>query len=321
MKPRLFFSPRYDMHFLKLEKLHPFDTRKYSRAYHRVRERFGPHLRDLTITPPHPVSDQDLLLVHTPTYLQQLRSRSYLAQALEFPLLRLMPYVLVEHRLLIPMRTATQGTLMAAQHALEHRLAVNLGGGYHHASRDKGEGFCLFADVPLAIEKLRAVGDLQRDDPVLIVDLDVHQGNGHERAHMDDPAVTIFDMYNRYLYPGDKTAAQRINYKVELNGGLNDFSYLETLKRHFGAVVKAVTQPDHPQFKLAFYIAGTDIYEQDALGRLKVTEEGVLARDVWMLETLVGMGIPTVMVLGGGYSADSYRLVANTVEHILKTWG
>jgi histone deacetylase 11 len=317
LKPTIIYSPDYDIHFGGIEKLHPFDTRKYSHAYDLAYKTLGDKLTRATLTPTQPVSDEDLLLVHTSAYLKSLKSVQVLVNALEFPPLALFPYPMIEKHLLLPMRLATMGTIIAAREALNCGLAVNMSGGYHHASADKGEGFTVFSDMSIAIMKLRAEGLLSRTDRVMLIDLDAHQGNGHERIFYDDNTVNIFDMYNGSIYPNDVYARKRINWNLSLASGTRDAQYLNALHDY---LPRALNEMDTVP-KLAFYIAGTDIYEGDSLGALRITEDGVFARDKFVFDTMVGAGIPLVMLLAGGYSHDSYRFIARTIDYVIGQWG
>ena len=139
-KPRLIYHPRYNISFFGFERLHPFDGRKYGRAYRALREKWKDVQRDVVLAPDAPVSRQTLLTFHTPAYLDQLRQPTYLAGALEVAALARAPAWLTHWRVLRPMRWATAGTILGARAAIEHGLAINLGGGYHHASASRGEG-------------------------------------------------------------------------------------------------------------------------------------------------------------------------------------
>jgi histone deacetylase 11 len=315
MTPAVVYSPDYDIHFYGVEKLHPFDTRKYSRAYDLLQEQLGARLTDITVAPPHPISDDDLLLVHTPGYLAKLKQQNYLVQALEFPPLALFPYSVIEERVLHPMRLAAQGTLLAGELALERGVAVNMSGGYHHCSADQGEGFTIYSDVGVVVHKLRQTAKLKPDDRVLIIDLDAHQGNGHERIFHADRKVVIMDMYNAKIYPGDQHAKGRIDWDVPLRPGCDDHDYLELLRARLPGALKSARQP-----KIALYIAGTDVYERDALGGLRLTEDGVFERDQIVIKALREANIPVMMTLAGGYSSHSYRMVARTVQWIIETF-
>lgn len=318
IQPKIVYSPNYDIYFLGIEKLHSFDSRKYSRVWKELKKSFGDRLEDWRIDPGHPVSKDVLLTVHTPKYLKRLKCPLYLAVAFELPLLGIIPTPLLDSIILRPMRWATQGTILAAKEALEHGITVNLSGGYHHASRERGGGFCIYSDIAIAISVLRDEAQLKKDeDKILIIDLDAHQGNGLERIFYDDNNVYIFDMYNQEIYPRDAEARQRVNNcNVLLNSGTENEEYLSKLNKYLTLFLKDVGQP-----KIAFYNAGTDIYEGDPLGRLKVSKEGVLARDRVVFDTITKNNIPLVILLSGGYTEDSHRLVAESISYILRTYG
>jgi histone deacetylase 11 len=316
IQPHIIYTPDYDIHFMGLENLHPFDSRKYSRAWNRLHEEFGTRLEALTIAPPCEISRDELLTVHTPEYLDELKSSHYVAMAVELPFIAAFPMFLIDRHLLRPMRLATMGTLLAAELALQSGIAVNMSGGYHHASASKGEGFCLYSDIALAVVHLRNKGLLAPDDPVLILDLDVHQGNGHERVFLHDPAVTIMDMYNAGIYPDDRLAMQAIKVNVPLPSGTDEGTYMGILKSKLPVLLDEMPTP-----KLVLYIAGTDIYTGDQLGMLRVSEDGILRRDSLVFDTFAEWGIPLAMTLGGGYSRESYRFVANAVRYVIQQWG
>jgi histone deacetylase 11 len=314
--PKIISSPDYDIGFLGVEHLHPFDTYKYTRAWNTLRSQYGEQIRRRTIKPQDEVSDADLCLVHTQDYLDSLRQSATIARALELMILSNAPYNMLRSRVIRPMRLATQGTILAAQHALESGIVVNLSGGYHHAAPMQGEGFCLFADVPVAIEKLRQSGMMASHQQAIIVDLDAHQGNGYQRAYHGKKGVFFFDMYNQMIFPNDDYAKSRIDYAVGLNVGCNSDSYLDLL---FHKLPEALDRVDNPA--IGFYVAGTDIITGDLLGGLNVSEEATLRRDTFVIETFVQRGIPLVIVLGGGYSKASYRLIADMVGYIIETYG
>lgn len=313
--PKVIYSPGYDIHFLGLEKLHPFDSCKYSRTWNALLEQFGDSLQHLSIIPTTPTTEEILLSVHTETYLNQLKNSRFIARALELDSLGILPARILAARVLKPMRLATMGTVIAAQTALETGIAINLSGGYHHASSDRGQGFCIYADIAVAIALLRQRERISHDDSVAIIDLDAHQGNGLERIFYDDPAVQILDMYNQDIYPNERLAQQRINYNLPLKSGTGDQEYLGILEESLPKFLAQINQP-----KIAFYNAGTDIYEHDPLGRLKISKQGILSRDRLVFQTLIKAGIPTVMVLSGGYTRESYKLVADSVADLLLTY-
>ena len=316
LQPKIVYSPDYNIRFLGLEKLHPFDSCKYGNAWSKLLSLFGNQLETFHITPEKPVSFEELLTVHTPDYLEKLTKSSYLAKALELPELAIFPYFLIHKHILKGMLLATKGTILAAQWALNHSMAVNLSGGYHHASPDKGEGFCVYCDIGVAINVLRKSQLLQPEDSVIIIDLDAHQGNGVERTFYEDKYVHILDMYNQSIYPQDWWASSHIDCNIPLKSRMQDEDYLTTLKERLPAFIEQVGKP-----KIAFYNAGTDIYKSDPLGGLSISKEGILERDKFVFHTLTEAGIPWVMVLSGGYTKESYLLVTDSVAYVLKTWG
>jgi len=310
LKPALVYSPAYDLKLFGLEKLHPFDGRKFSRAWALVERRLGRELASVARRPDAEVSDQDLLRVHTPAYLESLRSSSAVAaRALEMRGLRLLPRGLVARRILSPMRLAVAGTILAVQQALsgDGAVAMNLGGGFHHAFRDHGEGFCIYADVAVAIAVARARGLLAAADAVAVIDLDAHRGNGFWDACGDDPAVHVFDLYNFQAYPGLFPGdADAHPFQIPLKAGTGDRAYLDTVREELPKFFAAIPRP-----RVAVYNAGTDIVEGDRVGRLAVSADGVRERDRLVLAALIERGIPAVIVTSGGYSQHSHKLIAD----------
>jgi histone deacetylase 11 len=299
-----------------LEKLHPFDSCKYSRTFKALVDRFGDRVQSATIDPKTPATVSMLETIHTPAYLEQLTRSHHIAAALELLPLALVPSSILDRHVLTPMRLATMGTVIAAKTALQTGIAINLSGGYHHASRDRGSGFCVYADVAIAITMLRQSQQITMDDSILVIDLDAHQGNGVARIFESDPAVQILDMYNQDIYPQDEQAIARIDCNLPIASRTGDVEYLDRLKQSLPRFLQQIERP-----KIAFYNAGTDIYQDDPLGQLNVSAQGVLERDRFVFHTLVAAGIPVVMVLSGGYTAQSYQLVASSVGDVWETWG
>lgn len=315
---RIVYTPKYDLpaHYLG-RGLHPFDLRKYSRAYKLLRAWFGRRLDDLTVAPPREISRDELLLVHRAEYLDKLRTPAYLAAAVEVPLVAKLPAWLTDKLVLRPMRWATMGTVVAAREALAAGLAVNLSGGYHHAKPDGAEGFCFYADIAIAVAMLRREGLLGENHRIAYVDLDAHQGNGVSHCFMHDPRVFLFDVYNAAVYPAyDRLARERIDCDVPVWPGCRVDEYLGHLHDRLPGFLDSIVRGE--PVGLAIYNAGTDIYAGDALGGLSVSADGVLERDMFVIDQLHQRGIPTVMLLSGGYSEASHRLVANSVRRLIE---
>jgi acetoin utilization deacetylase AcuC-like enzyme len=193
---------------------------------------------------------------------------------------------------------ATGGTVAAATAALADGVAMNLAGGTHHAFADRGEGFCVFNDVAVAIRALQASGRIRR---AAVVDLDVHQGNGTHAIFGSDASVFTFSMHGARNYPFHKVAG---TWDIELADGTGDVEYLERLA-HALPVVLARAEAD-----LVFFLAGADCHEGDRLGRLALTFDGLARRDHLVLSTCRDVGLPVCIVMAGGYGRD----IADTVS-------
>ncbi|ABC31797.1 Deacetylases, including yeast histone deacetylase and acetoin utilization protein [Hahella chejuensis KCTC 2396] len=315
MKTLLAYSPHYDFRLPGLAALHPFDASKYSRAWSVLREHFGEKLADITLQINDPATTESLALAHSREYLASLSHSAAISRVVENSLLKWLPSSLLQKGLLTPAKYAVAGTITAAHKAIEEEAIVfNLGGGFHHAFRDHGEGFCFFSDAALAIQLLRAEKRLGSADEVLMIDLDAHRGNGFESYIASDPMVHNFDMYNFQAYPGlHQGNPDEFPFMLPLHAGTDTEVYLNILREELPRLFNHVKQP-----KLAFYNAGTDILKGDKLGGLSVDYNGVKARDHFVLDMLIKHNIPTVIMTSGGYSKDSYRLIADLAQHLLE---
>ena len=256
------------------------------------------------------------MLVHTDVYVKLLRHSHIVAEALEVYVLGRLPRWMLEYAVVRPMRWATAGTVLASRLALHGDSAVNLAGGYHHANSQRGEGFCLFSDVGVAVRKLRREGLLAAEDRIAIIDLDAHQGNGFERVFMDDPQVSIMDMYNADIYPADRVAKEGIHTDIPLDHGVDGATYLAALRESLPRFLDAVSP-----LRLVYYNAGTDPLAGDPLGGMKLSYEDILERDQIVFEALLEREIPFVMLPSGGYTNQSYALIADSVSWLLERFG
>jgi len=241
---------------------------------------------------PVPLDRETLDLVHTAEYLNKLESSGL--SAVEQRRLGL-PW---SEALWLRSRLASGGTLLAARAALAGGLAGNLAGGTHHAFADHGEGFCVLNDVAVAVAKLRVEGAIER---AAIIDLDVHQGNGTAAIFEGTDEVFTFSMHGERNYPAAK---MRSDLDVGLKDGAGDAEYLESLQRHLPSVLEKA------QADIAFYLAGVDVAAGDRYGKLALSEDGIRARDLAVVEAVRGRGVPLVIVLGGGYAATRERTAA-----------
>ncbi len=313
---RIVYSPRYDIGFFGLQRLHPADTRKHSRAWKLLRAHFGRGLLDSLVRPKRAVKHEELLAVHEADYLDSLRRPSAVAAALEMPVLRRAPWRVIDWCILRPMRWAAMGSVTAAREAIEDGFAVNLSGGYHHAKPYGGEGFCIYSDIALAVDALRRDRLIAADQRVVYVDLDAHQGNGVCHFFREDDRVFIFDMYNGQIYPvGDIEARRRIDCDVPLNGACSGDEYMRLLRDRLPPFLDSVGQS--ASVGIAVYNAGTDVFAGDPLGGLALSAEAIVERDVFVVEQLRRRSIPVVMLLSGGYTQMSHRLVADSLQRLL----
>lgn len=315
--PSIVYTPDYDIRAFGLEKLHPFDTRKYSRSLARLEESLGPALRDRVIAPARPSSRDELLAVHTDEYLSRLQSSRYLAQVLEVPEVALVPAAFIRHAVLRPMRWACAGTLLAGELASRHGFAVNLSGGYHHAKSDGGGGFCVYSDIALLIDHLRKIGALREDSIVAYVDVDAHQGNGVCHFFRKDDRVKILDMFNREIYPfHDVDARDRIDCPIPLSSFCTEERYLDLLRNHLTDFLDAISAT--ARIALLVYNAGTDVLRGDPLGLLGMSAAGIVERDLFVARQARDRSIPFVMLLSGGYTSESHKVIADSLAVLLQ---
>ncbi|XP_072454349.1 histone deacetylase 11 isoform X2 [Notamacropus eugenii] len=300
------YSPRYNITFMGLEKLHPFDSGKWGKVINFLKEEN--FLADVMMVEAREATEEDLRVVHTQRYLNRLKWSFVVATITEIPPVIFLPNFLVQRHVLRPLRTQTGGTIMAGKLAIERGWAINIGGGFHHCSSDKGGGFCAYADITLSIKFL--FERVEGISKATIIDLDAHQGNGHERDFMDDSRVYIVDIYNRNIYPGDGFAKRAIKRKVELEWGTGDTDYLQKVAEH----VEAALSEHKPNVMI--YNAGTDILEGDPLGGLSVSAEGIIKRDEMVFQAARNHNIPILMVTSGGYQKHTARIIADSILNL-----
>jgi acetoin utilization deacetylase AcuC-like enzyme len=287
---RIFYSDHY---VLPLPPGHRFPMSKYARLRERV---LASHLAAHCEVSPA-ATDDEIRRAHDECYVQRVFAGTLSAteqRRIGFPWSAQM----VERS-----RRTSGATIAAARAALQDGTAVNLAGGTHHAFRDRGEGFCIFNDSAIAARALQAEGRAER---VLIVDCDVHQGNGTASIFRNDPSVFTFSIHGANNFPFRKEPG---DLDVELGDGTGDREYLDALERGLAeAIARARAQ-------LVIYLAGADPYQGDRLGRLALTKQGLLDRDRRVFERCAEAGLPLAVTMAGGYARD----VADTVEIHLAT--
>ena len=313
---KIIYSPEYDLLPRGFGVLHPFDVRKYSRAWKEVERFLLPDFKSHWIQPASTIAEAALLRVHTQQYLDSLANSTVVASIVEVALARFLPAIFLDKYLLQPMRYACEGTRLATQYALDGAMVMNMSGGYHHAFADHGEGFCVYADAAVAIADARARGLLHNTDKVIMIDLDAHRGNGFNSIADTENQVDVFDMYNFQAYPGlQQGNADMYPYRIPFKSQISDEAYLQILKTELPKFIYSAGAP-----RLAFYNAGTDILQGDHVGNLNVSYAGVVERDRYVLELLKSMNIPAVIMTSGGYTQQSFKLVANQAALLFESY-
>lgn len=235
---------------------------------------------------PKSCPDEIILWTHDADYLRKLNEQKLSVKEqrhIGFP----QSPVLTLRELMI-----TQGTIDCCHYAFENGVALNIAGGTHHAFADRGEGFCMLNDMATAANYLL---NKKLAGKILVVDLDVHQGNGTAKLFENEPRVFTFSMHGENNYPFHK---ERSSLDVPLKDGTDDNTYLKLL----GDILPSLIETEKPD--LVFYLSGVDILETDKYGKLKVTLQGCKHRDEIVFKHLYKRGIPCVVAMGGGYSAD-----------------
>lgn len=241
---------------------------------------------------PAPISRESLVRVHEASYVDAVIARA-------------VPPA-IERRIGLPVDDGVArrallscgGTLLTARLALDRGIACNTAGGSHHARPDSGAGFCIFNDVAVAIRALQARGRIGR---ALVIDLDVHQGDGTALIFQGDASVFTLSVHCGANFPVRKEAG---DLDIDLPPGTGDDAYLDAVRQGIGAALAA------GPYDLVFYNAGVDIHEADRLGRLAVTDAGIAARDRLVIGSVRALGLPLACVIGGGYTADVEALAA-----------
>jgi acetoin utilization deacetylase AcuC-like enzyme len=281
----------YSDHFvLPLPEGHRFPMVKYSMLRGRVAETGICEPGEMRV--PLPVSDEEILRAHDRGYLRRVVQGTLSPREMRrigFPW---------SERMVERSRRASGGTLGACLAALEDGFAANLAGGTHHAFAERGEGYCVFNDSAIATRAMQARGLIER---AVVVDTDVHQGNGTAAILRGDPSVFTFSIHGARNFPFRKEVS---DLDVALPDGADDGEFLEALDDGLERALEA------SRAELAIYLAGADPYEDDRLGRLSVSKEGLAERDRLVLEACRGRGIPVAVTMAGGYA----RKVEDTVE-------
>jgi acetoin utilization deacetylase AcuC-like enzyme len=290
---KLVYSDAYDLNLGQ----HVFQAQKYRLIHDRLlRERFAEPSDFVT---PEPAADEDLLLAHAPEWIAKLKTGTltyHEIMQLEIP---------YSPKTVAAFILAAGGSILAARNAIRDGFGFNVGGGFHHGFRAHGEGFCAINDVAVAVRRIQKDGAAEK---VMVVDTDVHQGNGTASIFADDPTVFTLSIHHLNNYPYEKPPS---NLDVNLDDGVSDAEYLRKLE---DALLPSV---DEFRPNLIMYVSGADAYMEDQLGGLLVTYDGLARRDRLVFETARQRGIPVCAVLAGGYAFnphDTVTIHANTAK-------
>ena len=287
----LVYSERYDLHLGD----HVFPSKKYRWLRDRLlRTQFA---APENFVEPEPASDEDILLVHEAQWVDKLRNGTLTYQDI---LTLEIPY---SQETVEAFWLAAGGTLMAARQALAGGVGFNIGGGFHHAFPGHGEGFCAVNDMALAIRRLQKDGAIRR---AMVVDCDVHHGNGTATIFTGDPSVFTLSIHQFNNYPTEKPPS---SLDINLADGIGDAEYLHRLGNGYRAAL-SLFKPD-----LVVYVAGADPYLEDQLGGLSLTFDGLMERDRLVIWTALTHHVPVAIVLAGGYALnveDTITIHANT---------
>ena len=290
---KLIYDDRYDLNL----GTHVFPSQKYRLVYERLLQDAIASREDFL--KPSPASDEDILRVHSQDYVYKLKTGSLTrAEVMRMEV----PY---SAELIEACWLAAGGSILAARRALEDGFSANIGGGFHHAYPDHGEGFCVIHDVAVAIRKMQADGAIER---AMVVDTDVHQGNGTAAIFGGDETVFTMSIHQEHNYPYPKPPS---TLDVNLPDGVADADYLAILERYLHRSFDEFS----PQ--LLFYVAGADPYGEDQLGGLALTMDGLARRDALVMGYAQRNQVPTAVTLAGGYARkleDTIRIHVNTIK-------
>ena len=293
------YSPRYRVDIGP----HVFPTAKYAMLRQRLIDDFD--AREEDFVEPEPASDDEIQLVHTSRYYQACRDNTLTPDEqmrMELPWLA---------DLFDAAARCVRGSIMATRLALDCGVGLHVGGGFHHAFADHGEGFCVFNDPACAVRQAQADRRIER---ALVADVDLHQGNGTAAIFAGDDSVATFSIHQELLYPYPK---QPSTVDVGLDAGTDDDTYLGLLETHLVPLI------DSHDPELVVYVAGADPYRGDQLGSLGLTIDGLRARDAFVCGLCRDRGLPLLVVLAGGYARDvedTVRIHLGTLQEAALLW-
>jgi len=285
------FSDKYLMNF----GTHVFPTEKYRM----IKEKLLTNgwVTEKNFVDPPPPNIDDIRLVHTKEYIDDMLNLRWTSRTMrsELPL----SWQIIEGYF-----TAASGTILTCHLALEDGICLHIGGGFHHAFPDHGEGFCYVNDVAVGIRKLQQEKKVER---IAVIDCDLHQGNGTAKIFQDDETVFTFSIHQEHLYP--------IKEQSDWDIGLDDYASDATYLHYLRSAVPKIIENHKPQFIV--YVAGADPYKDDQLGTLQLTKEGLEERDQIVIDGCRENKLPVAIVLAGGYALkiqDTVDIQVNTCK-------
>jgi acetoin utilization deacetylase AcuC-like enzyme len=290
---KLIYSKKYEVDLGE----HPFNTKKYSLLIAKLK---NSGISEIEFIESRPATKEELVLVHEKSYVEKVLSLRLSYEEvlrLELPFNKEISEAAIY---------AVGGTIMAGENALKEGVGIHLGGGWHHAFADHGEGFCVFNDLAVTTKVLQNKYGIKK---VAIIDCDLHQGNGTAKIFEKDESVITFSIHEEGIYPFPK---QKSRLDIGISSGTGDEKYLELLEKGLIEIKKL-----NPE--VCIYQAGVDPYENDLLGNLKITKQGMKKRDELVRDRFEN--IPIVITLGGGYAKDvneTAELHFNTVKAFLE---
>ena len=300
MKTKIVYSKKYGVDI----GAHVFPTQKYRMIKERM-ESEKALFPGIDFVEPPCADEKDVLLVHDKTYIDKLKK----AKLSEQEMLTLeLPY---SKELVYGAFLCCGGTILASELALEQRIGIHVGGGFHHAFPDHGEGFCVLNDIAVAVRKLKKDKKIQR---ALIIDCDLHQGNGSAFIFADDKGVFTFSIHQEHNYPFYKPES-------DLDIGLPDRTKDKVYLKYLEESIPKIISDFKPDFII--YVAGADPYEKDQIGNLAVTIDGLEQRDEFIFSQGLHYGVPMAMVLAGGYAYnynDTVKIHFNTIKTAIKVF-
>lgn len=293
---KFFYSPKYQIDIGP----HVFPTIKYKLIHDRlIKEGIA---KEKDFVDPGMASDEDILLVHTPEYVKKLKTGKFSV----FEIYKMeIPY---RKEFMEPSWICANATIQACKEALNAGIGIHIGGGFHHAFPNHGEGFCIINDIAIGIRRCLRDGDIRK---AMVIDCDLHQGNGTAVIFQDDPNVFTFSIHQEHNYP----VKEKSDLDIGLEDGVGDEEYNSKLKTQISKLL--------PEFKpdLIVYLAGADPYKEDQLGGLALTIDGLKKRDEFVVDEARKLKIPVAIVFGGGYAReveDTVTIHTNTIKVALK---